>query len=86
MLTMKKHSGRALLIDELYKTLRAPTAAPILTPAEVISAALSLFVPGPANEISPTGRGTRLILLTLKKMGYKIVPMERADYETEKED
>lgn len=71
---------RQLVVDRLMADLRKPTAAPLVTPEECISAALSLFVPGPASLISPEGRGVRLILLTLKKMKFKIVPMERDDY------
>ena len=67
--------------DQLAAVLRKPTAAPLLTDLECISHALSLFVPGPASLISPDGLGPRLIKLTLQKMHYKIVPMERADYE-----
>ncbi|WP_375782890.1 hypothetical protein ACE10Z_23540 [Bradyrhizobium sp. Pha-3] len=70
-----------LLIDRVAPFLRKPSAAPLLTPAEVISAALSLFVPGPARMISPSGLGVRLILLALDKTGYKIVPMEREDHD-----
>ncbi len=62
-------------------TIPKPTASPMVTPAECISIALSTFVPGPADLISPEGRGVETILLTLKKMGFKIVPMERADYD-----
>lgn len=69
------------LLDRLAPILREPTAAPLVTPAEVISAALSMFVPGPAWLVSPTGLGPSLILLALKKMNYKIVPMERQDYD-----
>lgn len=61
-------------------TIPTPTASPLVTPEEVISIALSTFVPGPAELISPEGRGVQTIMLTLKKMGLKIVPMERADY------
>ena len=67
--------------DQLATILRKPTAAPLLTPRECISSALSLLMPGPASDIMPDGRGPRLIELTLRKMGYKIMPMERADYE-----
>lgn len=71
---------RRLVIDQLATILRKPTAGPLVTPEEVIAVALSAFVPGPADLISPTGRGVRIIMLLLKKMGYKIVPMEREDY------
>lgn len=53
----------------------------LITPSDVISVALSSFVPGPAYLISPTGYGVTLILKLLKKTGFKIVPMERGDYE-----
>lgn len=70
-----------VLIDQIAPFLRKPSAAPLLTPAEVISAALSLFVPGPARLISPTGIGVKMILLALDKTGYKIVPAEREDHD-----
>jgi hypothetical protein len=68
-------------MDQLVPILRKPRAAPLLTPPEVISAAISLFVPGPADLISPTGRCVSTIMLALEKMGYEIVPMEREDHE-----
>jgi hypothetical protein len=72
---------RELVIDRLALIMRKPRAEPLVTPEEVIAVALSAFVPGPADLISPTGRGVRTIMLLLKKMGYKIVPMEREDYD-----
>jgi hypothetical protein len=71
---------RQLVVDRLMAELRKPTAGPMVTPEECISAALSLFVPGPADLISPDGRGVRLILLTLDKMNFKIVPKARDDF------
>lgn len=62
-------------------TIPKPTASPLVTPAECISIAMSTFVSGPPCLISPDGHGVSVILLTLKKMGFKIVPMERADYD-----
>jgi len=53
----------------------------LMTPEDCIAMALSTFVPGPSWKISPSGKGVRVIMLTLKKMGFKIVPMEREDYE-----
>lgn len=67
--------------DRLPLSLREPAASSKVTPQECISIALSTFVPGPADLISPEGRGVETILLTLKKMGFKIEPMERADYD-----
>jgi hypothetical protein len=55
-------------------------AEPFLSPKDAIAAALSTFVPGPADLISPEGRGVRVILLTLQKCGLKIVAMEREDF------
>jgi hypothetical protein len=74
-----KHSAA---IDHIASRLaREPTAAPLVTPAEVISAALSMFVPGPASVISPTGLGPALILRALDKMGFKVVAKTREDFE-----
>lgn len=67
--------------DRMPLSLRDPSASSKTTPAECISIALSTFVPGPAELISPEGHGVSVILLTLKKMGFKIVPMERADFD-----
>jgi hypothetical protein len=83
MRLVPSHSSRHIVLDELMRKMRGPTAAPLLPVKDVISAALSLFVPGPASVIDPDGTGVRLILRTLQKVGYKIVPMERADYEKE---
>lgn len=73
--------SRQYLIDQLEAFERKPTAAPLVTPAGAISAALTMFVPGPASLVSPKGLGVRLILFALKKTGHKIVAMEREDYE-----
>lgn len=57
-----------------------PTAGPLLSAEDVLAMALSTFVPGPAELISPRGRGVRVILFSLKKCGWKIVPMTREDF------
>ena len=63
---------QAIPIDELSRAFRESGSH--LAPEDAVSCALSLCVPGPASLISPTGRGTRLVLLALKLAGYKIVP------------
>lgn len=68
------------LIDQLEALQRDPSAAPLVSPAGAISAALTMFVPGPASLVSPKGLGVRLILFALERTGHKIVPMERKDY------
>lgn len=67
---------RQWLIDTLDELHRKPTAGPTL-PAEVaISAALTMFVPGPASLIGPKGIGVWLIQRALRQTGYSIVPTE----------
>lgn len=69
------------VIDELTALMRKPSAAPLLRPREAITAALSMMIPGPALMISPNGPLVSMILFALSRTGWKIVPMERSDYE-----
>ena len=49
-----------------------------LTPRRCIEFALYMWVPGPTWKIMKIADA---IELALRKMGFKIVPMERADYD-----
>ena len=61
--------------------LQKPSAEPLIPPEDAIAMALSCFVPGPADLISPRGRGVRMILHALKQSNHKIVAMTREDIE-----
>lgn len=69
------------VFDKIESLHRKPTAAPTLSVEVAISTALSMFVPGPASLISPTGRGVWLIMRALRQCGYSIVPTEKADHD-----
>jgi hypothetical protein len=49
-----------------------------LTPERCIEFALMMIFGGPSWKIV---KASKVISLVLKKMGFKIVPMERGDYE-----
>ena len=70
---------RRLIIDDLAQVLRKPSAAPTITPGEVIALALNgtQWVPG-----RPVQDGDMVIFQTLRLLrqaGYAIVPIERQD-------
>lgn len=67
---------RRILIDDLAAILRKPSAAPLLTPGEVIAFALNgtQWIPG-----RPVEDGDQVIyqmLRLLREAGYLIVPKE----------
>jgi len=70
---------RRLIIDDLATILRKPTAAPTITPGEVIALALNgtQWIPG-----RPVEDGDMVIFQTLRLLrqaGYAIVPATRED-------
>lgn len=77
-----RSAQRKALIDTLEALQRRPNAGPNLPPQIAISAALSMFVPGPAELISADGTGVWLIMRALRQSGYEIKPIEakRADH------
>jgi len=69
-------AARRLIIDGLASLMRKPTAAPVMTPGEVIALALNgtQWVPG-----RPVQDGDQVIFQTLRLLrqaGYAIVPAE----------
>jgi len=73
-MTPRTSATRRLIIDDLAAVLRKPTAAPVLTPGEVIALALNgtQWVPG-----RPVEDGDQVIFQTLRLLrqaGYVIVP------------
>jgi hypothetical protein len=70
---------RRLIIDDLAKVLRKPSAAPTITPGEVIALALNgtHWTPG-----RPVQDGDMVIFQTLRLLrqaGYTIVPATKED-------
>jgi hypothetical protein len=70
-----------LFVDPPAALLRKPTAAPIIMPAECIALALTAAQWSAGRIMDPNGDVVQLVLKSLRHEGYKIVPMERADYE-----
>ena len=77
---MKRAVRAGLFVDPPATLLRKPTAAPTVTPAECIALALTASEWKPGNIMDPEGNVVQLVLKALKREGWKIVPMERADY------
>lgn len=74
-------------IDRMPVEARKPRAGPLLDPDEVICTALNGITyqwwrtHKKEPPLSETSEPVRAILQGLRLAGYKIVPMERADYE-----
>lgn len=71
---------RGLFIDPPATLLRKPSASPIVTPEECIAVALTCSQWKPGRIVDPNGDVVNLVLKSLKREGWKIVPMERGDY------
>lgn len=74
-------------VDRMPPEARKPRAGPLLDPDEVIANSLN-SVPFKwwrdrknVPPLSETSEPVRAVLQGLRLAGYKIVPMERADYE-----
>jgi hypothetical protein len=75
-ITTRTPAQRRLIIDDLAKVLRKPSAAPTITPGEVIALALNgtMWIPG-----RPVEDGDMVIfqiIRLLKEAGYEIRPKE----------
>lgn len=70
-----------MFIDPPSTLLRKPTAAPTVMPAECIALALTASEWKPGHIMDPDGTVVQLVLQSLRHEGWKIVPMERGDYE-----
>lgn len=73
-MTTRTPAQRRFIIDDLAKVLRKPSAAPTITPGEVIALALNgtQWIPG-----RPVQDGDMVIFQTLRLLrqaGYAIVP------------
>jgi hypothetical protein len=71
-----------MFVDPPATFQRKPTAAPTVTPAECIAVALTASEWKPGNIMDPDGTVVQLVLKALKREGWKIVPMERGDYDS----
>lgn len=69
-------------VDLMPREAREPSAGPIFTPKLLIAVALSTIpYRWTARLFSEESVPVLAVLEALKRGGYKIVPMERADYE-----
>lgn len=69
-------------IDQMPREAREPSVGPILEPGEVIAIALSM-IPYKWSGRALTDKSIPVthVLDALKRGGWKIVPMEREDFE-----
>jgi hypothetical protein len=67
--------ARPLLIDDLVKVLRKPSAAPTITPAEVIAIVLTTTHWKPNRILDPDDLVVQSILTSLEEAGWKIEPL-----------
>ena len=72
---------RGLFIDPPATLLRKPSAAPTVTARECIALALTCSQWKPGRIVDPDGDIVSLVLKSLDREGWKIVEMERGDYE-----
>jgi hypothetical protein len=75
---------RQLVIDRLGAVLaRSPRAAPLLQPGEAIACGLNYAMQFEfwKQEITEDSMVTHAVKEALRLEGYKIVPMERQDYD-----
>lgn len=63
---------RHYVIDDLAKVLRKPTAAPTVTPAEVIAIVLTTTEWTPGRLIGPDDVVVQLVLKWLDEAGWKV--------------
>lgn len=64
--------ARHFIIDDLAKVLRKPSAAPTLTPAEVIAIVLTTTEWIPGRKVDPDDLVVQAILKCLDDAGWKI--------------
>lgn len=76
-----KAARQGFFVDPPATLLRKPTAAPTVSPRECIALALTCSQWKPGRIVDPDGDIVNLVLSSLKREGWKIVPMERGDYE-----
>lgn len=78
---MKPRIRPGLFVDPPSSLLRKPTAENTVTPAECIALALTASEWKPGHIMDPDGDVVQLVLKSLRHEGWKIVPMERGDYD-----
>lgn len=66
---------RHFVIDDLAKVLRKPSAAPTITPAEVIAIVLTTTSWKPGRILGPDDSVVKAILQCLEDAGWKIEPL-----------
>ncbi len=66
--------ARHFFIDDVARVLRKPSAAPTITPAELIAVTLSTTQWMPPRLVDPEDVVVVSILKMLEEGGYKIVP------------
>ena len=64
---------RRLIIDDLAKLQRKPSAGPLVEPCEAIAIGLSMVPSMGKRLLSPDGPEVRAALLAVKLAGWKIV-------------
>lgn len=67
--------ARHFIIDDLAKILRKPSAAPTITPAEVIAIVLTTTQWKPNRMLDSDDLVVRSILDSLEEAGWKIAPL-----------
>lgn len=67
--------ARHYVIDDLAKVLSKPSAAPTITPAEVIAIVLTTTAWKPGRVLGPDDKVVRSIIECLEDAGYKIEPL-----------
>lgn len=79
MSTPRTPAARRYIIDDLAKVLRKPSAAPTITPGELIAITLSTTRWVPGRILGPDDLVVRSIIKMLKDGGYAIVPATKED-------
>jgi len=72
-------AARRLIIDDLAKVLRKPSAAPTITPGEVIALALNGTQWVPGRLVQDGDMVIYQTLRLLRQAGYAIVPATKED-------
>lgn len=67
---------RGFFVDPPSTLLRKPSAAPTVLPEECIAVALTCSQWKPGNIVDPNGNIVHLIMRSLEREGWSIVPTE----------
>lgn len=74
---------RRLIIDDLAAVLRRPSAAPTMTPSEVIALTLNTTMWVPGRLLDPDDVVVASIIQMLRQGGYAILPATKEDRDGE---